>query len=57
MSRDNIENGMVIGGEPDDIVVFTCAWCGEPIYNGNDYYDLDGDAVCEDCMLSARKTA
>ena len=27
-----------------------CNECGGDIYEGNDYYNFDGDIVCEDCQ-------
>lgn len=26
-----------------------CGECGAGIFSGNDYYDFDGDIVCEEC--------
>lgn len=31
-------------------VAFNCDWCGDEIYLGDDYYDIAGDKVCEDCL-------
>lgn len=42
---------------PPPPVAYTCDCCGEPIYEGDDYYDIDGVAWCEDCIRAARKTA
>lgn len=58
MSRDDLENGMLYGKEDEGTVLKRCAWCDAPIYNGDTYYEItDDDAVCEDCIRSARKTA
>lgn len=27
-----------------------CEMCEAEIYEGNDYYDFEGDIVCEDCQ-------
>lgn len=27
-----------------------CGYCSEPIYKGCEYYDFNGDYVCEDCI-------
>lgn len=43
---------------PDDEpeVAFDCEVCGDPIYVGDDYYDLTGfGKVCEHCIEEARK--
>lgn len=31
--------------------VLTCEHCGQPIYEGEDYYsDVDGEDICEQCF-------
>lgn len=42
---------------PDPEVFARCEICGEPIYDGEDYYEIDGQRYCEDCVYDARKTA
>lgn len=38
--------------------VFVCSGCGQPIYEGQTYYDVLGEQFCEDCMtLDCRKEA
>ena len=37
--------------------VYFCEWCDRPILEGEDYYDMDGTKVCEDCISNCRKTA
>ncbi len=27
-----------------------CSECGDAIYNGEGYYDIDGRKICETCM-------
>ena len=54
--RDNLENGMIRDEDEGDIIEY-CEWCGEPIYAGARYYEIGDENVCEDCILSARKTA
>lgn len=34
---------------PEDKVFCQCEKCGGDIYVGEDYYDFDGDVVCEEC--------
>lgn len=41
--------------EPE--AVERCANCGEPIYEGDDYYEIGGECYCEVCVDDARKTA
>lgn len=58
MSNDNLEHGWIVNDyESEDKEYCTCEWCGEPIYIGDIYYDLNGDKVCEDCIMDCRKTA
>ena len=48
----NCENYRTMDGYwPDDeaSVAFKCDQCREEIYVGDDYYDCDGDFLCEDC--------
>lgn len=38
--------------------VHECCICGKGIYEGMDYYEVDDEAYCEDCMVdSFRKVA
>lgn len=39
------------------VLKYTCAWCGEPIYIGDEYYEISGDQVCTDCMDDCKKKA
>lgn len=55
--RDNLENGMLLYGEETPEKICECAWCGGPIYAGDDYYDFAGESVCGDCIESAKKKA
>lgn len=34
-----------------------CAYCGEPIFEGDTYYELGGNPICEVCIDEARRTA
>lgn len=31
-----------------------CTECGKPIYNGESYYEINGEKLCEDCMNDHR---
>lgn len=35
---------------PDDRVFCYCTGCGGEIYEGCEYFNIDGDAVCENCL-------
>lgn len=38
--------------------VHVCAWCGESIYPGDEFYELpNGVIVCMDCMDECKHTA
>jgi hypothetical protein len=37
--------------------VAECAWCKEPIYEGDEYYDINGDTICTECIDECKKTA
>lgn len=42
---------------PEPPVFAECVGCGIDIMDGDDYYDIDGDYYCEDCIYERRKTA
>lgn len=42
---------------PAPLVFAKCSECGNEILDGEDYYDIDGDFYCEDCIEERRKTA
>lgn len=35
---------------PDPVSVFICSGCGEPIWDGEDYWDVMGEQFCEHCI-------
>lgn len=42
---------------PEPPVFGRCVNCKEKIFDGDDYYDIDGDIWCEECIDDCRKTA
>ena len=52
-------DGNIDGYEDDNAppVVFTCNDCGDDICEGDDYYDIDDNPVCPDCIEKLRRTA
>lgn len=38
-------------------IVLHCAWCGEGIYEEEDYYEVDGKPVCSECISNCCKVA
>ena len=34
-----------------------CKVCGADIFEGDDYYEIDGEYWCEPCVYDARRTA
>lgn len=43
----------------DDIPPITvhCSFCGRPVEPGEDFYDLDSEYMCEDCLAKCRREA
>lgn len=41
--------------EPE--VAYRCIKCGDEIYVGDDYFDIDGEPWCEDCISNSKQTA
>ena len=37
--------------------IHSCYDCGDYIYDGEHYYEIDGCIVCEDCIVNFRKVA
>ena len=47
-----------IGFGPEEAKrVFTCDYCENDVYEGDDYYDINGWRICEDCIDKFLKTA
>lgn len=42
---------------PEPPIFAHCSFCGEPIYDGDDYYEIDDYKYCEACIHDSRKTA
>lgn len=42
---------------PEVKAVLNCDLCGDEIFEGDYYYDLNGEVICENCVESARKVA
>lgn len=40
---------------PKACIVDTCMNCGEFIYEGEEYYDIDGKILCENCISECKK--
>lgn len=58
--RDDLEHGW-IGTEDresdEEEAVYTCEWCSEPIYAGEEYYNFNGERVCCECVKDCKRTA
>ncbi len=39
---------------PEPAVITNCIHCGTEIHVGEDYYDIDGEPWCYECIESAR---
>ena len=42
---------------PEPPQVYICSGCGQPIYEGDDYWDIMGEQWCEECIKEARGIA
>ncbi len=42
---------------PEPPVVTSCIHCGEHIHEGEDYYNIDGEPWCENCIDDCRTVA
>lgn len=42
---------------PEAHAVYECVLCGEPIREGDYFYNLDGASYCEECIENAREEA
>ena len=42
---------------PEPSVFAECAECGFEIFDGDDYYDINGKYYCEECIENCRKIA
>lgn len=42
---------------PEQPTVYVCSGCGEPIYAGEEYWDIMGEQFCEACIDGYRGTA
>lgn len=42
---------------PEPPHVFVCSGCGEPILEGDDYWEIMGEQWCECCITDAKGTA
>lgn len=57
MSIDNIDNGW-LGSEDKEsglIKYCDCEWCGEPIFYGDEYYNIAGEKICCECIEDCKK--
>lgn len=43
--------------ESDPEIFARCDSCGTKIYDGEEYYELNGQYFCEDCVEEGRKIA
>lgn len=55
---ENLEHGWIVNNQESDLEkMYECSWCGEPIYYGDDYYNINGEHICENCIRDCRTTA
>lgn len=63
--RDNLEHGWLVGREQieecrqEKQAVGVCAWCGEDIYEDEDFYTYGyneaGELLCIDCLEESKE--
>jgi formylmethanofuran dehydrogenase subunit E len=53
MTIDQVERDGYPTAEP----VFKCDKCGKTIYEGNYYYAIGDETICEDCINDFREVA
>ena len=56
--KDNLEHGW-IGSEDkeNNEIAYYCSFCGEPIYYGEDYYDINDEKICCACISDCKRSA
>ena len=55
LQTDHLYQGSYV--EPIANEVCTCDICGYGINEGDDYYEIDSNNFCDDCINDYRKTA
>lgn len=52
-------NSPCLAGCPnaEEVVVHYCCECGEPIYEGDYFYEINGEPWCAECIHNCRKEA
>lgn len=57
----DIENGMIVNDymyrEEDYDPDFYCDMCGEPVYEGDVYFKIGNDRICECCIEGCKERA
>jgi hypothetical protein len=38
----------------EEIPVYQCSWCDKDLFTGDEYFCIDGDHVCVDCIESCK---
>lgn len=52
-----LENWLVNTCEPEPETVCYCEICGSNIREGDEYYNVGGTIICEDCIRDFKKVA
>jgi hypothetical protein len=52
----NMERTGYPDGNTPDVMLF-CQSCGDEIFRGEEYYDIDGDPWCRKCISIAKTEA
>lgn len=43
--------------DPEEIAVYVCSGCSREIMDGEDYWEIFGEQLCEHCIDKARQIA
>lgn len=57
MSDRDLQAPWIGRGQEEAKVFCYCDYCGDAIYEGEDYYEIDGCAIHSDCIHHFSKTA
>lgn len=57
LEHPDITRVLMYGELRSPTVACDCDLCGREIHIGDDYYDINGEFICERCITRNRKTA
>lgn len=55
MNKNYVPDLPLTPPEPEWVIAFSCAICNEPVYEGEDYYEIpELGKCCEDCIRDCK---